>query len=352
MKIGIIAHDAHPICEPFQGGLEMLTYLLVNELAKRGHSVTTLCHKGSTIEGKLVYYSTNFEGCNSENELLPLDAFGNFYQSITEFLQQDFDVIHNNSLNHHAIAVGSLCKIPFISSFHTPVFDNLNVAIRAVKKTPNQIFTAVSNSLKAVYEEFLDDVETVYNGIDLKAWKTSSDKQNYLSWCGRICKEKGLLEIMDLCHQNKISIKIAGPIANKDYYELHIEPRLRFYDECDYVGHLNQKEVNNLVAKSKAFLFTSTWAEPYGLVIAEALASGTPVIANNIGAASEIVTINSGILFNLENSKSFFDAVSKIESIDPNACRKRAEEFCSHHLMVDKYERIYERVMSNAIILS
>ncbi len=352
MKIGIIAHDAHPIAEPFQGGLEMLTFLLVNELVKRGHEVTTLCNMGSDLKGKMVYYDSEFQGMDNENLLLPLDRFGNFYKSLGEFLREEFDIIHNNSLNHHPIAAGSLIDTPFITSFHTPVFDNLNVAIRAVANHPNQIFTAVSSSLADVYRVFLKNVSVVYNGINLKSWDMSVSKKTYFSWCGRICEEKGLREIMDLCHEYKVQIKIAGPIANQDYYDLHIVQRLKIYDECEYVGHLKQNEVNDLISHSKAFLFTSTWAEPYGLVIAEALATGTPVIANNIGAASEILTEDCGILFNLESSETFEKALKNIEKIDLNMCRKRAEEFCSHHTMVNTYESIYQELVSTKLLVS
>jgi len=344
MTIGIIAHDAHPIKEPYQGGLEMLTRLLVNELVARGHSVTTLCLEGSDLKGKMVFYSkieTSLSPSEAESDL---HRFGHFYKSLNEFLTIQFDILHNHSLNHHAIISGSLTPIPFITSFHTPVFDNLNVALQAIHQAPNQMFTAVSNSLNSVYQEHLITLTTIYNGIDVNAWQTSSITENYFSWCGRICKEKGLIETMDLCHTNYIHLKIAGPIANQDYFDKHVQPRLLKYDCCEYVGHLGLLQVNDLYAKSRAFIFSSTWEEPYGLVIAEALASGTPVIANNIGAASEIITEDCGILFHLNEPQTFSSAILKLNSIDSRKCRERAEEFCSHLKMVDQYETLYHQI--------
>ncbi len=349
MNIGIIAHDAHPIAEPYQGGLEMLTSLLVNELVNRGHEVTTLCLQGSELSGRMIYYSkveTSLAPFETETEL---HKFGHFYKSISEFLSKDYDLIHNHSLSHHAIISGSLLSTCFITSFHTPVFDNLNVALQAVHKNPNQVFTAVSNNLNTVYQEHLIQLQTVYNGIDLRTWDTSDITENYFSWCGRICKEKGLIEVMDLCHENGVNLKIAGPIANQDYYDTHVEPRLKDYNCCDYLGHLKHQPLNQFYAKSKALIFSSTWEEPYGLVIAEALASGTPVIGNNIGAASEIITDECGVLFDLKKPSTFKDALVDLKSIQVSKCRERAETFCSHLIMVDNYETLYYQLTQHSI---
>ncbi len=351
MKIGIIAHDAHPICEPFEGGLEMITYLLVDELVRRGHQVTTLCNEGSQLSGNMVFYLDSQNIGMNKLDRSPLAEFGKFFKSATEFLNNNFDVIHNNSLTHHAIVLGQLCHIPFITSFHTPIFDNLSVGIQAVNKNPNQVFTAVSNSLRRAYEDHLPEVMTIYNGIDLDHWKTAYSKKDYYSWCGRICEEKGLRETMDLCHQNNIKLKFAGPISNSSYFENFIEPRLQSYDNCEYIGHLNQHGINSLLASSKAFIFSSIWEEPYGLVIAEALASGTPVIANDIGAASEIVTNQCGILFNLKSQESFSSALLEINKITSENCRQRAESFCSHKKMVSDYEVLYLSVSESKAVL-
>lgn len=346
MRIGIIAHNAHPICEPFQGGLEMVTYLLVNELVDRNHEVHTLCKHGSELNGNMIFYTELDKNLDKDPSTSGLYEFGQFYSSINYFLDNDFDIVHNNSLSHHAIAVGSLIKLPYLTSFHTPIFDNIHVVINAINKRPDQTFTAVSHNLSSSYKKHLKNVRTVYNGINLGKWDLSTAKEDYFSWCGRICKEKGLVEIMDLCHANYLKLKIAGPVSNKIYFDELISPRLEKYDNCEYLGHLNQKQVNQLLSRSRAFLFTSVWQEPYGLVMAEALASGTPVIANTIGAASEIITDDCGILFDISEPGTFHSAIAKLTTIISASCRERAENFCSHHKMVDNYERIYLEIAS------
>ncbi|MGB3606258.1 MAG: glycosyltransferase [Psychroserpens sp.] len=342
MKIGIIAHNAHPIREPFEGGLEMLTHLLINELYDRGHHVTTLCVKDSEVKGSMVFYKDSDFMVESSD----LKDFSQFYGSMVNFLKNDFDIIHNHSLSHHAISMGAITTIPFITTFHTPIFDNINVSIEAVSKNPNQRFTAVSNSLRDLYLKHLDKVETVYNGIDLSKWQMSEIKLDYFSWCGRICKEKGLKEIIDLCEDHAVNIKFAGPISDLEYFEDHILPRIKSYKYCEYIGHLKQDLVNGFISRSKAFLFTSIWEEPYGLVIAEALASGSPVIANNVGAANEILSKHSGVLFNLSDTESFKSALLDLDYLSSADCRLRAEKFCSHMIMVDNYERLYREILN------
>ena len=340
MNIGIIAHNAHPIAQPYQGGLEMITNLLVNELVTRGHSVTTLCKEGSTLNGNMIFYTRPEITAEQENNAL--DEFEIFFTSATEFLKQDYDIIHNHTLSHHAIVLGNILNEPFITTFHTPIFKNLHAAINSIQPNINQTFTAVSRTLAKKYMAILPDVLPIYNGIDIEFWKYQPVKSNYFFWSGRICKEKGLKEVMDLCSKFKVKLIFAGPISNIDYYQEEIEPRLKAFRNCKYLGHLNQEDMSSWIARAKAHIFSSTWEEPYGLVIAEALASGTPVIANKIGAAPDILDETSGVLFDLYDESTFEYALKVVKLLDPLDCRARAVAFCGFQCMVDAYETLYK----------
>ncbi len=339
MKIGIIAHNEFPISQPYHGGLEMITFLLVAELVRRGNAVTTLCAQGSTVKGEKVYYEPKQK--NSENkELIEL---GSFSKSLVTFMKQDFDIIHNHSLHHQSIILGNYATAPFITTFHTPKFDNLHIAIDAISPNIRQYFTAVSLSLADLYKECLPEVDTVYNGINVDDWTCCQNTENYFSWSGRICPEKGLKEIIDLCESAHLALKIAGPISNLAYYQNEIMPRLKKSEYCEYVGHLTQKTLNPLVNQSSAYIFSSLWEEPYGLVIAEALASGVPVVANDVGAVSEIITEECGALFTISSADSFLFAIANALNMNKIDCRNRALNFCSHHQMVDDYEQLYNK---------
>ncbi|SHG50587.1 Glycosyltransferase involved in cell wall bisynthesis [Salegentibacter echinorum] len=344
MKIGFICHDAFPIKEPFQGGLEMITALIVQELVERGHDVVSLCLQGSELPGKMVYYEKDLSSGSSNSELENIISVS---KSLNEFLLRDFDVVQNHSMHFQAILMGNICPQPFVTTFHTPVFSFINVGLEAISKKINQTFIGVSDFTSKLYEKSLPEVTTIYNGIDLSNWQYNfSNTKNYYSWSGRICKEKGLDKLLQLCVQEKINLKIAGPISEPSYFKEKIEPLLSL-EIFEYVGHLKQKELNKLIGTSKAFIFSSVWDEPFGLVIAEALASGVPVIANNLGAAPEIINEKSGCLFNLDDPETFKHALKKVNSVNRRNCRKRAEEFCDHKIMVDKYEALYKSFNKN-----
>ncbi|WP_378186997.1 glycosyltransferase [Aquimarina sp. W85] len=348
MKIGIICHDAFPIVQPYQGGLEMITALLVNELINRGHEVTSLCVKGSQLPGSMLYYDDKKEvNPQLSKELI---EFSSVSKALNLFFQGDFDIIQNHSFHYQSIILGNLSPIPFITTFHTPIFPYLKVGIDAISSRHNQLFTGVSKSLCELYERHLPTVTPIYNGIELSKWKTEYiNVQDYYSWSGRICKEKGLDRILELCKTAGVKLKIAGPISDHTYFKERIEPHLDKVN-FEYVGHLKQSALNTHIKNSKGFLFSSLWEEPYGLVIAEALACGVPVLANAVGAASEIINDNSGCLYSIDHPATFIQGLQSIERLDRRDCRARAEVFCNHYTMVDAYEELYEMAQANHLI--
>lgn len=347
MKIGIICHDAHPISEPFMGGLEMITFLLVTELVKRGHEVTSLCKQGSAIPGKKVYYRNT--GTYESSDYNELQNLAITTADLNMFFQHDFDVIQNHSLHYQSIILGNITATPFITTFHTPVFPYLELGIKAVREHKNQTFIGVSESLSKLYEKELQKVDTIYNGIDVNKWEANfGEVQNYYAWCGRICKEKGVVQVIKLCIENKINLHIAGPVSHKGYYKDEVVPLLNS-PYITYVGHLNQYELNQHIKFSKGFIFSSVWEEPYGLVLAEALACGVPVLANDVGAVREILTEQSGYIYTIEKPETFAAGLQVISKLSREACRERAESFCDYVTMVSHYENLYYSVAGRTI---
>ncbi len=133
-------------------------------------------------------------------------------------------------------------------------------------------------------------------------------------------------------------------MSDEKYFKEHVQPLLDNHKEnINYVGHISQNQINEYLCNSAVSFFTSTWEEPYGLVLAESLACGTPVIAYNIGAAPEILTSKTGILVepnNIEELAKAFKTASKLSRKD---CRNRAENFCSVEKMVESYIHLYEQ---------
>lgn len=357
MKIAIIAHTLYPIKQPYAGGLEMITHLLCDKLTERGHEVDLYAHKDSDTNANLipfrelasVVYNNDHnlaEGCGVDQRFL--EEHIQYSMALTKIAQKQYDVIHNNSLHFQPLILGNLVQTPFITTLHTPPFPWLKMGSIAIGKDCNQYYTTVSKRLGQVWGEYIEDYEVVYNGIALDNWEYEDlPKQNYLVFVGRICKEKGVEIAINFALCSKTPLKIIGPISNEEYYNTAVQPYLS-NPLIEYVGHLKQKEINQIMLAAKATLFFSTWEEPYGLVIAESLASGTPVIAFNKGAAPEIITDETGILIDEDKPYNPNELVRKLETLTSKDCRERAESFCGSDTMIENYENLYIKLRNNS----
>ncbi|MCP9963457.1 glycosyltransferase [Streptomyces somaliensis] len=139
-------------------------------------------------------------------------------------------------------------------------------------------------------------------------------------------------------------LRMAGPVGDRRYFAEHVEPLLG--DGVDYVGHLNRRALTRLVGGAAAALVTPCWDEPYGLVVAEALACGTPVCGFDRGALGEILTPECGRLAPADDPAALASLVPEAVGLDRRAARERAEDFCSLDTMAERYTAIYEELTS------
>ncbi|MGB6151342.1 MAG: glycosyltransferase [Pricia sp.] len=353
MKIAIVAHCLHPVREPFEGGLEMVTYLLCRSLMERGHEVHLYGHKDSDSrfevrpialdKGYPSVLFTQMQAMGQEplavREIL---AYTKVMQSIAE---GGYHIVHNHALHYVPILMGSTLRTPMITSIHTPTFPYLMLGSQGVRGNEGQTFTMVSQSLAETWKPFIPVVDVVYNGIDLSCWKpVRNPSRDYVFWYGRICPEKGTDLAIKAALLAGVSIKLAGPVSNREYFDEQVAPLLD-NPQVDYVGHKQQKELEPLLGNALTMLFTSTWEEPYGLTLAESLACGTPVVAFEGGATREILTECSGIIVPKYDIQGLADAISNVDGLNRGMCRVRAESFCSHELMVDGYLKLYDMLL-------
>ncbi|MUP46080.1 glycosyltransferase family 4 protein [Gramella sp. BOM4] len=342
MKIAILAHNKFPICEPYAGGLEMITHLLVKNLSSRGHTVHLYALEGSDSSLHVV----PFESIRCENPEITEESENShmYSKAIRQIENGNYDLVHNHSMNDLPIMWAANTPLKIITSFHTPVFESIHKGLENCTFTPNQTFTTVSKSLGKLYAEHLTNYEVVYNGIDVSKWRFSiTPIKNQVCWLGRICKEKAPDSAIRMALKAGKNIVLAGPESDPEYFKTHVEEFLG-HPQVTYLGHLNHSEINKIIRESEATLFTSTWKEPYGLVIAESLACGTPVISWDIGAASEILTFKTGFLIPAFDEDIFIESISNIGSLSRRDCRKRAESFCDVSKMVNRYEALYKKL--------
>ncbi|KEO75336.1 glycosyltransferase family 4 protein [Anditalea andensis] len=347
MKIAIIAHANFPISEPYAGGLEMITYNLVKKLQSAGHEVVLYAHPESAadlpiktfMDIALPAFHVPFDQVNKN--LFDQTAATYYSRVMMDVQAGGFDIIHNHSLHYLPIILGEQSAVPFITTFHTPVFPELDFALKAIK-TPRQFFTTVSRSLAQTYKHLIN-AQVIYNGICLNEWTYNSHPEEYLFWYGRICPEKGTHLAIEAAKMTGKKILIAGPISNSEYFDKEVK-HLLDDNAVRYIGHLKQAEINEVLQRAKVMLFTSTWDEPYGLTLAESLACGTPVVSWNKGAASEILDDTCGVIIPPFDTDAFAAGIISAMSLDRRQCRERAENFCGIESMVRRYEEYYKGV--------
>lgn len=358
MKIAIIAHQRFPLKEPYAGGLEMITHSLVMELEKLGHYVDVYAPGGSEVKN-LVDYNQDIPVEVLHQSKFDHDELNSvrenvIYSRIFQHLDENaYDIIHNHSHHYLPIILGNRTKSTFITSFHTPVFPELDLALRILDQNFNQSFTTVSHSLKSAYSYLIPEAETIYNGIDVQNWSYSlDDPKDYCIWYGRVCKEKAPHLAIEASLKANTKILLAGPGMETDYFSDKVAPLIAAHPEAvKYLGHLEQKELNTKLQNARAFLFTSTWEEPYGLAIAESLASGTPVISWNKGAAPEILTPECGDLIPAFDLEAMATSLCHYSRFSRKACRQRAEGFCDKRKMVEAYIKLYQKLTERKDIL-
>jgi glycosyltransferase involved in cell wall biosynthesis len=232
--------------------------------------------------------------------------------------------------------------MPMVTTFHTPPFCWLESGVRLCS-AEDHAFVAVSKSVAALWDHVAKADEVILNGIDLQkfAFHPVPDEAGYLVWYGRIVPEKGLHFAIEAARLIGLPLRIAGPILDEEYYRIRIAPQLGA--DAVHVGHLAHSELARLVGGARAFLCTPMWDEPYGLVIAEALACGVPVAAFERGAIPEILDAACGVLATPDDVASLAAAGLAALSLDRRACRQRAERICDVGQMVAGYEALYRR---------
>jgi len=348
MKIAVLAHNKFPIAEPYAGGLEMITHQLVQSLQENGHDVHLYALAGSDPRFKLILLD---QVKTHSSELSDHAIETKMYRRALETIESiDYDVVHNHSMHELPLQWGATSRHQFLSSFHTPVFESIHKGLEDIQgKDHNQKFSVVSRKLGKTYSSLLPQWTVVYNGIDTAAWTFNpTPKKDSLCWVGRICQEKAPHLAIDYALKANKKIVLAGPVSNDEYHQKFIVPRLA-RKGVEYLGHLKHRELNALIGASEATLFTSVWDEPYGLVIAESLSCGTPVISFNVGAAPEILDASSGLIVELENEQAFLKAINKVTQLSRVDCRNRAVQFCDKKQMVDGYEKIYQEMIKEKL---
>ena len=340
LRIAQIAPLWETVPPPAYGGAELVVSLLTEELVRRGHEVTLFATGDSITQAKLeaIHPSAlRLDPSVKECSVYEAIELSRVYQNA-----DNFDIIHSH-IGFTALACAQLVKTPTVHTLHgTFSLDNQ----KAFSSAKSQPYISISNTQREP-RLGLNYVATVYNGIDPSTHRFYSEPETppYLAFLGRLSPEKGTHHAIEIAKRTGYPLKIAGKVdrVDVDYFEQEIKPHIDG-EQIQYLGEANHVQKNRLMGNAIATLFPITWREPFGLVMIESMAAGTPVIALELGATSEVIR-HEETGFLCQNIDECVAAVRRIDEIDRFDCRKHIENNFGVKQMVDGYEAVYRQVL-------
>jgi len=340
MRIGLIAPPWVPVPPPTYGGTEVVVDNLARGLQELGHDVRLFTVGDSTCPVPRDYlYPTAVQpiGTSVEEAAHVLAA----YEALT-----DVDLIHDHTV------LGPLLA-PHIASRRAPVVTTHHGAFTAENRrifaqiATHAFVVAISHD-QASHAPDVPVAAVIHHGIDLDVYRPGAGDGGYLLFVGRMSPDKGVDLAVRAARASGRPLVLAAKIrepAERDYFEREIQPMLGADDDLWIEPPLTKRL--ELMHGAVALLNPITWPEPFGLVMAEALASGTPVLAFPYGAAPEIVD-DGRTGFLCRDEADLVNAIGKVEEIDRADCRAAAEQRFSIQRMAREHDRLYRRVLDNA----
>jgi glycosyltransferase involved in cell wall biosynthesis len=252
--------------------------------------------------------------------------------------ERAFDIVHDHS-GFFVVASAQLLQLPPVLHTIHSAFDDVTNGFydqygRAVA------FNAISDHQRSMGPAGVNWAGVVHNAIDLRLWPLHPEKDDYLLAFGRVCEAKGFHLSIEVARRTGRRLIMAGALQSQyaEYFHDVIEPELD--DQIVFLGEVGDQQRRDLFANAAAFLFPILWPEPFGLVMIEAMATGTPVIALRNGSVPEV--IDDGVTgFIVEDVDQMVEAVGRVHQIDAADCRRAVEERFTVDRLVTEYEVLY-----------
>src|SRR3989339_1308534 len=347
------------------GGTERIVSYVTEELVKRGHEVTLFATENSQTNAKLIspvksnltklieyYCDPNF---NAINTFVNAHVFKN---------ANDFDIIHSHSY-YFSFFFCNLVKTPVIHTLHNQLPRTRETENELMRQYKNLNYISISNEFRSHFD--LNYIDTVYHGIDLKYFTFNEMGGENLFWMGRASKNKGEDDAVVVAKKTNKELLLGASIRKdtEEYFEKNIKPHLS--DKIKLIPNITFEETQKYYGGSKAFIFPVKWKEPFGLIMIESMACGSPVIAYSRGSVAEIIKDGvTGYLVNPSDEEKTGDWIVKKTGIDGlceaverlysmpqeeyskmrQDCRARVEQLFTVEKMVDNYEKVYYEILN------
>jgi glycosyltransferase involved in cell wall biosynthesis len=342
LRIALLAPPWFPVPPKGYGGIEAVVALLADGLVDAGHEVTLFASGDSRTKAKLC----------AAYKAAPSEWIGNSYHELRHTLHcisraADFDIIHDHT-GLLGLTLGGLVSTPLLHTVHGPVDGEPGELYEQLCRTlpaPRLISISLNQQRQ---RPALPWIANCPNAIDFAGYPFAPLRGEYLLFLGRMSPDKGAHRAIEVALETGLPLKIAGkkrePLE-QDYYDTFVSPYLS--DQIEFVGEVGQQEKVELLRGARATLFPISWEEPFGLVMIESMACGTPVIATRRGAVPEVIEHGvTGLI--VDNHHQMAAALEAADRLDPREIRRRAELRFSPAQMVADYVSAYASTLAEA----
>jgi glycosyltransferase involved in cell wall biosynthesis len=339
MRVAMLAPPWIPVPPPGYGGIEQVVALLAAELTVRGNEVALFAAPGTESEAVVLSPLESPHPDEIQMSLYEVDHVASTFARVEES-EQGFDVIHDHC-GFAAFAFADRIDTPVVHTLHGP-FTNETRAFYA-RHGHKAKAVALSRYQAEQAPDELDVMAVIGNPMVVDDFPLGKEKGDYLLWIGRFNEDKGPNRAIAAANQADMPLVLAGPVqpGQEEFFAGEVEPHLDGA-RTRYIGEVGD-EKGDLYAGARALLMPIRWPEPFGLVMTEAMACGTPVIAFPEGSAPEIV-IDGETGFVVNDEHDMAAAIGRLGEIDPERCRESARERFDVTAVADAYERAYDRL--------
>lgn len=335
LRVAMLAPISWRVPPRHYGPWEQFVSLLTEGLVRRGVEVTLFATADSVTSARL---SACVPRGYSEDSSIDPKVSESLHISALFERAHEFDLIHN-SFDFLPLTYSALVETPVVTTVHG--FSSERIVAVYEKYNDRGYYVAISDADR---HERLDYVATIHHGIDMAAFEARSTAGSYLLFFGRIHPDKGTAAAIDVADRSGLPLIIAGIIQDREYFERFVEPRLDG-DRIRYIGPVGAEARAGLLADARVLLHLIDFEEPFGYSVVEAMACGTPVIANARGSMPEIVHHGEGgyLVHSLEEAVAAVHASGEIDRLRVRASVERRFDV---DRMVDEYLDAYRRVVA------
>jgi len=322
------------------GGTERVVSYLTEELVKRGHRVTLFATADSTTNAHLVAAC----GRSLRRDRNVTDSLAYHFLSLERVVQmrKQFDVIHFH-IDYLHFPISRHCGLPQITTLHGRL--DLPELAPLFAEYADMPLVSISDAQRAPLAG-ARWVSTVYHGLPTDLYEFQPQAGEYLAFLGRTSPEKGLHSAIEIARRAGLPLRVAAKVDRVDqhYFDTEIAP-LVHEGEVEFLGEIDQQAKGSFLGGARALLAPVEWPEPFGLVLIEAMACGTPVVAFARGSIPEIID-QGETGFVVDDIDQAVDALKELDTISRSDCRAAFESRFSVERMTDDYERVYEEVLA------